>query len=136
MDAPFIVSKEIKGIRSSCTIKGKIISFRNEVDAFSLEEEKMVILDTCLKIKGVDMAIFPYSSSPYFNLYLPLIKDMRVIFPFPPFKVEVMWVINIAFSELASNNMGFVRESKIMHQALDISHIVGLNFIFTPLGIM
>lgn len=62
----------------------------------------MVILEACLLAET--MPISSYPPSPYFYLYLLLIKDMGVLFPISPFSMKVLRVLNVTPSQLFSKS--------------------------------
>ena len=65
------------------------------MEVFSSDDEDMVILEACSSSEIGNMLVFSNPPSSYFYLYLPFIKDMRVVFPLSPFSMEVLRVLNV-----------------------------------------
>lgn len=130
MVSPYVVSKQAKDTKSYYTIEEKILSFLSKMDISFSEDEELIILEACSPSQRVTMVVLFYSPSPYLHLYLPLIKDMVVIFPFSPFEVEVLRVINIAPYQLVFNSQGFVRAFEMVYEGLEVSPtVLGILFV-------
>lgn len=64
--------------------------FPNVVKLSFSEYKEMVILEACSPSERVTTLGSYIPPSPYFDVYLPFIKDMIFLFPFYPFFIQVM----------------------------------------------
>lgn len=73
-------------------------------------------------MKKVNMATAGGLSTPYFYLRLLVIFELRVMIPFTPFEMDFLATINVAPSKITPNMWTILRDFKIMHCYLGVSH--------------
>lgn len=58
-------------------------------------DEEDVILESCSKDERAHIVPYDDSEGELFNMYLPVIQDLRVVIPFKMFEFEVLKAVNV-----------------------------------------
>lgn len=75
MVSPFVVHKDAKDIGPYYAVSKYIISLWTKVEFSSLEDEEMLIVDTCSSSKMVTMFVY---SNPYFLIFTSIFPSSRI----------------------------------------------------------
>lgn len=100
------------------------------MEVSSLEDEEWVVLEAFSLSDKETMHVSSEPLSPYFYFYLPFVNYMWVAFPFSPFYMEVLRVLNIEPSQLFPNDWGNMRAFEMVYEELYVTPVVGVFFSF------